>query len=90
MCTERKATGYYVLAWFMFATMVDSAIGILKKLEMHESVEKITYLKLVLRIRSYKHKETIENWVIYPHSNVFFFLQPHDRSIEQFLFYLRI
>ena len=21
MCTERKATGYYVLAWFMFATM---------------------------------------------------------------------
>ena len=22
MCTERKATGYYVLAWFMFATMV--------------------------------------------------------------------
>ena len=21
MCTERKAIGYYVLAWFMFATM---------------------------------------------------------------------
>ena len=21
MCTKRKATGYYVLAWFMFATM---------------------------------------------------------------------